>query len=81
MTKKEIVQLRAKYPELLSRAIAIEDAARPGFRTVKGLGRTFSWRDYLAKNPELSRHARSATCRAVVTMGSMGSEVCPCHVA
>ena len=35
------------YPELVQRAIAMEDRAVPSLQTVKGLGRSFNWRQYL----------------------------------
>lgn len=48
--KPELVQLAADHPDLIDRAIAIEQNARDGkhgLKTVKGLGRNFSWEDYL----------------------------------
>ncbi len=45
--KQEILQLRDRHPDLLDRALAIEDAARPSLTSVKGLGRSFSWADFL----------------------------------
>lgn len=44
--KSEIDNLRREHPDLYARAIAMEDNARDGLTTVKGLGRRFSWRDY-----------------------------------
>lgn len=44
-TKPEIEELARVHPLLFKRAIAIEDAAKANFDTVKGLGRRFSWRD------------------------------------
>lgn len=49
MRKAEIDQLGLEHPDLLRIALEIEDAARPGLATVKGLGRNFSWRDYIEK--------------------------------
>jgi hypothetical protein len=45
-TKKQVLQLKLEDPDLLERALAIEDRARATgeLRTVKGLGRSFSWR-------------------------------------
>ena len=43
-TKPEIAQLKETYPVLFERALAMEDNAV--LKTVKGLGRRFSWRDY-----------------------------------
>lgn len=43
--KAEVRELQSRYPDLYERAVAIERTARErtGFRTVKGLGRNFSW--------------------------------------
>lgn len=43
--KKEILELRSKYPELMDRALKMEANAR--LTSVKGLGRNFSWKDFL----------------------------------
>ncbi|HEX5271800.1 MAG TPA: hypothetical protein VFW33_14985 [Gemmataceae bacterium] len=47
--KHEIVWLQQHHPELLERALEIERNARDGLTSVKGLGRSFSWEDYLAR--------------------------------
>jgi hypothetical protein len=46
--KHEILWLRDHHPELLERALAIERNARPGLTSVRGLGRSFAWEDFLA---------------------------------
>lgn len=46
MKKPEIVDLGRRYPDLLQRALDMEDDAQAGLTSVKGLGRRFSWRDY-----------------------------------
>jgi hypothetical protein len=54
-TRHEIDRMAAEEPEMLARALEIEDAARASGQllTVKGLGRSFSWREYLeGKAPE-----------------------------
>jgi len=43
--KKEIRELKQVYPELFDRAIAMEKNAK--LTDVKGLGRRFSWEDYI----------------------------------
>lgn len=45
MRKNEIVFLRKENPDLFQRAIDIEDNA--DLMTIKGLGRNFSWKDYI----------------------------------
>lgn len=47
MKKREIRALYHQYPDLLERALAMEDYARPNLITVKGLGRDFAWRDFI----------------------------------
>jgi hypothetical protein len=47
------VWLREHRPELLERALAIERNARDGLTSVKGLGRSFAWEDYLAALDDL----------------------------
>ena len=44
MKKEEIIDLRGEYPDLFQRAIEIESNAMPGLKTVKGLGRAYSWK-------------------------------------
>jgi hypothetical protein len=47
--KAEIVWLREHHPKLLDRALAIEANAQPNLTSVVGLGRSFSWSDFLAR--------------------------------
>ena len=46
MKKKEIVELWEKYPELFQRAVEMEHNAAPTLKTVKGLGRGWSWEEF-----------------------------------
>lgn len=51
--KPEIVRLSDEHPELIERAIAMETAALPNLQTVQGLGRRFSWKQFLeTKDPK-----------------------------
>ncbi len=43
--KSEIMQLKEQYPDLMDRAIAIEQGA--DLRSIKGLGRGFAWADLI----------------------------------
>ena len=45
--KAEILLLREHHPRLLDRALAIEANARPNLTSVRGLGRSFAWADFL----------------------------------
>ena len=47
--KSEILWLREHHPRLLDRALTIERQALPGLTSVKGLGRSFAWADYLKR--------------------------------
>lgn len=47
MTKPEILQLREQHPDLLQRALAMEANANENLLTVKGLGRRFSWTEFI----------------------------------
>lgn len=48
MTTTEIVELSSRHPALMQRALALEANAAPNLSTVKGLGRRFSWTEFLA---------------------------------
>ncbi|MFQ5702046.1 MAG: phosphoadenosine phosphosulfate reductase [Acidobacteriota bacterium] len=54
MKKEEILELRDKHPDLLKRAIDLENNARfgkHGLKSTKGLGRRFAWADFLNMTP------------------------------
>jgi hypothetical protein len=51
--KHEIVWLQEHHPDLLQRALTIERNARDSLTTVRGLGRSFSWEEYLAQRDDL----------------------------
>lgn len=46
--KSEILLLRDEHPDLLQRALFIEQNAQENLTSVKGLGRRFSWGDFIA---------------------------------
>ena len=45
--KDEIIWLGRHHPRLLERALAVEANAQPNLTSVKGLGRSFAWSDFL----------------------------------
>ncbi len=45
--KNEIKELSKNHPDLFNRAVAIEENAKDNLITVKGLGRNWSWKDYI----------------------------------
>jgi hypothetical protein len=47
-TKKEIRRLAQQHPNLVKRALAMEELAMPSLRTSKGLGRQWSWASFLS---------------------------------
>jgi hypothetical protein len=47
MKRHEIRTLYHEHRDLYDRAIAIEDKAKPSLVSVKGLGRSWSWRDFV----------------------------------
>lgn len=47
---REVLKLRDEHPDLLQRALAIEDAAKLSLGSVKGLGRSWAWRDVLEED-------------------------------
>lgn len=50
MRKPEIIQMAKEQPELMKRALIIEQRAidSGNLKTVKGLGRNYAWKDFLA---------------------------------
>src|SRR5258708_7610102 len=59
--KTEIVWLREHHPELLDRALHIENNAQAKLTSVKGLGRSFAWSAYLSRLDDLPL-LRSCDC-------------------
>ena len=45
--KPELVELQDRHPDLVQRALAIEQRALLNLRSVKGLGRSFGWTSWL----------------------------------
>ena len=67
MKRREIRTLYHRYPDLLARALAIEDAALPNLISVKGLGRNWAWRDFI-----------TADENQMVIPGAFSDEDLPC---
>jgi hypothetical protein len=51
--RPEIVWLQQHHPDLLQRALTIEENAQAKLTSVKGLGRGFRWKDYLTNRDSL----------------------------
>ena len=49
MKRHEIEALKQQYPELYKRAVALEEAAIPNLKSVKGLGRNYAWKERYGK--------------------------------
>ena len=47
--RQEITWLQRHHPDLLQRALTIEENAQAKLTSVKGLGRSFRWKDFLAE--------------------------------
>jgi hypothetical protein len=58
--KHEIVWLQEHHSDLLERALTIERNAHDSLTTVRGLGRSFSWEEYLACLNDLPLFSHSA---------------------
>jgi hypothetical protein len=50
--RQEILWLRERHPDLLQRALAIERNAAPNLTSVSGLGRSFSWEQFLDEHDD-----------------------------
>jgi hypothetical protein len=51
--KPEIAWLQEDHPDLLRRALRIEQNAQAKLTSVKGLGRSYAWEGYLSKRCSL----------------------------
>ena len=49
MKRDEVEALKRQHPNLYQRALAIEENAMPHLKTVKGLGRSFAWKERYGK--------------------------------
>lgn len=65
MKKHEIVSLGERYPALLERALVMEDNA--DLVSIKGLGRSFKWRGYLAERAAKADAENATACEVVDT--------------
>lgn len=67
MKRWEIRRLYHQYPDLLKRALDIEDRARPNLQTIRGLGRNYAWRDFI-----------EADSQQLALSSVFPEESCPC---
>ena len=44
---REILQLNKTHPDLIIRALAMEENAKASFTAIKGLGRNYSWKELI----------------------------------
>lgn len=51
-TKKEVIALSEEHPDLFARAVEIERNAAAGLKTVKGLGRHWTWEELVASSKD-----------------------------
>lgn len=81
--KQEIVDLAANHPDLLQRALDIEDAARPNLTSVRGLGRRFSWREFCEEQGLLDKAGKVKAGRISLAVladdEGDGSIPCECY--
>lgn len=49
MKQPEILNLKEHNPALYQRALALEANAMPNLKTIKGLGRNYSWQERFGK--------------------------------
>ena len=64
MKKSEIQGLYQNYPELFGRAVKLEHNAAPNLKSVKGLGRNWSWEQYIKDWLEVQEFEKSQTILA-----------------
>ncbi|MDA3961907.1 MAG: phosphoadenosine phosphosulfate reductase [Planctomycetota bacterium] len=58
--KEEVLWLAQHHPDLLAEALRVENLATHNLRSTRGLGRKWSWREYLeAEAPDLLRQVRA----------------------
>jgi len=50
--RREVLELKKLYPELMERALFMEDNAKETNITLRGLGRNVSWRDILERDAQ-----------------------------
>ena len=62
MKKREILDLRDNHPDLMERALEIERRAAPTLRSTKGLGRYFSWREFLDNPKKYEQRSIEIAC-------------------
>jgi len=61
MKKAEIQALYIHYPELFQRAVDLEIGAAPNLKNIKGLGRRWSWEEYIKDWLEVQENRKMQT--------------------
>lgn len=60
---REILHLKETHPELLERALKMEENAKDGLTSVKGLGRNYSWKELVeADNAQMKMFTSEVPC-------------------
>jgi hypothetical protein len=60
---REILQLNKTHPDLIKRALAMEENAQINLTTVKGLGRNYSWKELIySDNAQMKMFTNDVPC-------------------
>jgi hypothetical protein len=57
------LQLAKTHPDLIERALAMEENAKESFTSIKGLGRNYSWKELIAAdNAQMKMFVSEVPC-------------------